>query len=313
MSIKLRIALSIVLICIAVGIGAESVYVSSVRPLSNLEASLLTIFLWLISAMLGWTLSSIYADYAATNSLQERAKPAIRRVWELQRSAEQLQLMLATNSSRERRENSSVSSDFSAEAFAIQMQIGQLRAAVQDWRELLPQDYVEDVIQQAASEERPNAIPWHQFHYLVNKISEQVDRSDAYGGFRPDILVGVYPEGGLVGYLMWLTFRRRCQLMLMPDGDLEKDEKMLELVKNNLSYHANGRTNLRILVVDASIKSGRSMQSTVTAVREACKLANITPELASACVIDYPVPGTRSDNPNFLGIKGHFHLPFSES
>lgn len=314
MTVKFRIVLGLLLLVLGVAAGAGSVYISTIRAMTDLEASLLTVFLWLISAALGWVLNSIYAEYSASNSLQERAKPAIRRVWELQRSAEQLLLMLATRESEGLVRQPNGSSEFSAEVVAIQMQIGQLRAAVQDWRELLPENYVENVIQQAESEERPNALPWLQFHHFIKQMSEQVDRSDAYGGFRPDIIAGVYPEGGIVGYLMWLSLGRRCQLLLMPDGDLDKAEDLQALLKDMLLYHANGRQHVRILVVDASIKSGRTLDSTLTAVQKACEAASIVAELAAACVIDYPIPGSRVvATPKYVGITGHFHLPFAES
>lgn len=313
MTVKFRIALSLLLLVLGIAAGAESVYISTIRPMTDLEASLLAVFLWLISTALGWMLSSIYADYSGSSSLQERAKPAIRRVWELQRSAEQLLMMLATRASEQLTQQQGRGDEFSAEVVAIQMQIGQLRAAVQDWRELLPENYVEDIIQQAESEQRPNALPWSQFHHFIKEISEQVDRSDAYGGFRPDIITGVYPEGGIVGYLMWLSLGRRCQLVLMPDGDLDKPEEMESLLKDMLLYHANGRQHVRILVVDASIKSGHTLDSTLTAVQKACGAANIIAELAAACVIDYPVPGSRKAAPKYVGITGNFHLPFAES
>lgn len=313
MTTKLRIVLCFVLLVIGIAVGGESVYISTIGSMTRLDSALLNVFLWLISAALGWVLNSIYAEYSATHSLQERAKPAIRRVWELQRSAEQLQLMLATRAIESSVTQQNTSTEFSAEVVAIQMQVGQLRAAVQDWRELLPESYVENVIQKAESEEWPNALPWTQFHHFIKEISTQVDRSDAYGGFRPDIIVGVYPEGGIVGYLMWLALGRRCQLVLMPDAELNPQDKMLSLLSDTIAYHANGRSRVRILIVDASIKSGRTMNSTVTAVQEACGLANVTAELASACVIDYPIPGPRETTPRYIGITGHFHLPFAES
>ncbi len=266
MTTKLRIALCFVLLVIGIAVGGESVYISTIGSMTRLDTALLNVFLWLISAALGWVLNSIYAEYSATHSLQERAKPAIRRVWELQRSAEQLQLMLATRAVESSVSQQSTSTEFSAEVVAIQMQVGQLRAA-----------------------------------------------GDAYGGFRPDIIVGVYPEGGIVGYLMWLALGRRCQLVLMPDAELNSQDKMLSLLSDTIAYHANGRSRVRILIVDASIKSGRTMNSTVTAVQEACGLADIVAELASACVIDYPIPGSRETAPRYIGITGHFHLPFAES
>src|SRR5690349_20797348 len=96
MKISTRIVIAIFVGFVVLAIAGGSVYVSESRPLSGLEASLLNIFLWIASVVLGWMINSIYSEHSHRDSLLERAKPAIRRVWELQRSAEQLQHMFVT-------------------------------------------------------------------------------------------------------------------------------------------------------------------------------------------------------------------------
>ena len=142
--------------------------------------------------------------------------------------------------------------------------------------------------------------------YLADRVAEE---------FPPDFVVGVYPEGAFVGYLLWLDSQRNWPFIMAPDADSTPLPEQLESMAAQIRAICSGRSELRCLVVDASVKTGQTMLRTLEFVRTACSLAGVdNPHIRTLCL---SVRAGYRDRvgplPDYVGLGSGAELPFQAS
>lgn len=147
---------------------------------------------------------------------------------------------------------------------------------------------------------------WAHFDEAVRRLADDLKRN-----YPPDFMVGVYPEGGFIGYLLWLDSDRQWPFMLAPDLDTAPVEGELAALGARIAKACEGKEEPRGLVVDAAMKTGRTMRRTVDLVREACGLVGLTPRLETLCVtVRHGYERSPEDRPSFFGLGDGYDLPF---
>lgn len=141
---------------------------------------------------------------------------------------------------------------------------------------------------------------WNRLDQAVRELANRLRSS-----YPPDFIVGVYPEGGFVGYLLWLDSDRKWPFILAPDADTVPLKEELGSLSAKISALCAGTPNPKGLVVDLAMKSGQTMRRTVEMVRNACTHAGIDAEIRTLClsVKDGYVRST-VDRPFFVGLDG---------
>jgi pyrimidine operon attenuation protein/uracil phosphoribosyltransferase len=100
----------------------------------------------------------------------------------------------------------------------------------------------------------------------------------------------------------------------MPDdAHAAADDDCMALLESAIKHHMRGAGRCRILLVDASIKSGTTMTATIEATKQACENVGVEAIVKSACVIDFPIGGSRTITPDYVGLTGPYHLPFADA
>ncbi|MGO4187370.1 hypothetical protein [Pseudarthrobacter sp. TAF60_1] len=189
--------------------------------------------------------------------------------------------------------------------------IGELRSAVQDWRELLPPDYVEDVIADDTTSPEPNSLSWKEFEKIYLDLAERSGKGALWGGYHPHFMVGVYPAGGMIGYLLWLQFGRRCPILVAPDP--EAPQSTIEALATRVKALCPGQSQYRCLIVDASLKTGKSMATTKIMVQEMARSQDIDLEIRTLCLVEYPLQDKPVLSADFVGVRESVHLPFADA
>lgn len=310
MTAKARWAVLIALFCTSAGIASLSIFLSLSRPLSPLEAALLNVFLWAVAIGIGAVFSSLLVQQATIKSLEERAKPAIRRVSELLRSSKKLQMRI-----HQHNETSTSKGQAGDDALAlfVEVQIGQLHAAVQDWKELLPEDYVDEVLADESASSNEGVMSWEKFEQTYRELGERIERSPQRGGYRPSVIIGVYPDGGMVGYFLWLEMNRRCPVIVAPQVESGPPEHEVKALGERLAAACLGPGPHRCLVVDSSIKTGAALLWTAELVRQTGEKYKLDIEVKTLCVIEYPLTEPPAIGVDFIGVKAALDLPFTKS
>ena len=129
----------------SIGVIAISLTVSARRPLSSLEAVLFNVLMTLLG-IVGTVLVSVYfARRGARSEYEQLARPALRRVVQLNRSVGTIR-----DAIKSKQASLGLPSEVSGDVVRewldtldrlMEQHGGQLTDAVSDWRELLPQDY----------------------------------------------------------------------------------------------------------------------------------------------------------------------------
>lgn len=127
--------------------------------------------------------------------------------------------------------------------------------------------------------------------------------------FPPDFVVGVYPEGAFVGYLLWLIADREWPFLMAPDLDRDALPEEVRSLAAGMRRLADPERQTRCLVVDASIKTGSTMKSTVEIVHAAAARVSLNLEVRTMCLSmragfsheKWPIP-------HFLGMDGDFDI-----
>lgn len=309
---KLNITATVVvlfaLLVVSAVIGGLSLFVSTRRQLSSLESILLTLFLWAAAIAFGVICSSVYARKSAISSLEERARPAIRRVSELLRASQHLQ-------ARIRRHTGSPSATLGAGiddslSLFFEDHVGQLRAAVTDWKELLPENYVDDVLASQWTPD-PGSLSWQEFQAIYLDLASKFKKGTLWGGYHPTFMIGVYPAGGMIGYLFWLELGRRCPIFMAPDPDAPPSS--LDALGSRVKDLCHGQGKYDCLIVDASLKTGKSMAATKDMIEKIGLEKEIDLEIKTLCLIQYPLAEKPVIEADFVGVKKAVHLPFGDA
>jgi hypothetical protein len=147
---------------------------------------------------------------------------------------------------------------------------------------------------------------WTHFDDALRRLADELRRLH-----EPDFVVGVYPEGGFIGYLLWLDSDRRWPVMLAPDAEIPPMTAEIAALGAKIAQACQGKNEPRGLVVDAAMKTGRTMRRTVEIVTEACRNAGVSPRLETLCVtVRDGYARDDRDRPTFCAMGDGYELPF---
>lgn len=291
MDAKLWSAVGLFIVCAV--LNSIAFAKSTSAPLTNLEASLLQFFMWAAAVVLGLLVSWSLAERSVESAVRHRARPALRRVTAL---LEQMEIL------------ASLPVDSVSPRALARSQIPQIRAAAADWSELIDSNQSLGDLGEIDS----GRLSWDQFAEALDGLANLLDRGEQRGGFRPTVIVGIYPEGGMIGYLLWLRFGRRCPVVVIPDTESRTIEESAQILSTLLPAKQSGA--YRALLVDASFKSGRTMQDARAILQGACDALSISAEISTMVVVDYTADvSKREEAPDFSAVKLPVDLPFALS
>jgi hypoxanthine phosphoribosyltransferase len=155
-------------------------------------------------------------------------------------------------------------------------------------------------------------MSWQIFERAIRTLSELVMRNEVHGGFRPSVVVGVNPGGAIVGSILYYLNRDRFHFTTLWPTEgarlLPTTPALDELVR--MTYPPP-KEPLRILLVDDSMKSGRSIKSAETALRQAIG-DNCEIRIKSAVVLHRPTEKTDT-KPDYFAEQDFTHLPYTEA
>jgi hypothetical protein len=162
------------------------------------------------------------------------------------------------------------------------------------------------ILKKLSAADDGSGTSWTIFDHAVRNLAERLRAT-----YNPDFLVGVYPEGGFIGYLLWLDSNRAWPLLLAPDADKPPLPEEIAAIGARVADICRGKTAPRGLIVDAAMKSGRTMRSTRELVLRACGERGIEPQLETLCLSVRDGYGlSHADRPTFFSLGGDYDLPF---
>jgi hypothetical protein len=160
------------------------------------------------------------------------------------------------------------------------------------------------ILRQLDTQTDPGTMSWTRFDQIIKRLAQTLHHE-----YSPDFVVGVYPEGGFVGYLLWQDAGRKWPILVAPDVDTEPLEVELDALGAKIHQWCVGRPNPRGLIVDLLIKSGNTLTRTLDLVKNACRSRSLDVELRTLCLVQLPhaTPKIKAD---FVGVQRTLQFPF---
>jgi hypoxanthine phosphoribosyltransferase len=144
------------------------------------------------------------------------------------------------------------------------------------------------------------SMAWSIYFEAVCRIGERVLANDAYGGFRPQVVIGVNPGGAVFGGLLYMLHRRSFKFLNLWPLDTSPISPYDVRQIRRIQDRAKG-TRTRILVVDDSMKTGASMRSALAKIDAALQPG--TYETRTAVIVYRDEFNTTGD-----GFRPDYHL-----
>jgi hypoxanthine phosphoribosyltransferase len=152
-------------------------------------------------------------------------------------------------------------------------------------------------------------MTWDIYYKAIKELDWFIT-DDPDTRYRPDIIIGVRHGGSIVGGLLYylhrrkiyfLTFWTKDKLNVYREGDVQSLKKICD------SY---GKTTIKILLVDDSLKSGKSMKEINDKVHELLK--DYTIEIKSAVIVNYTkIDKEKQFEPDYYIYTDFTHFPYS--
>lgn len=168
-----------------------------------------------------------------------------------------------------------------------------------------------EAIAAAIPEGNRDAMSWRTYDKAIRELSRLVMAHPAYGGYRPDIVVGVNPGGAIVGGLLYLLNRRSFAFStLWPLNNTPLPLNIVNEVEEAIRRGRNG-TDARILLVDDSLKTGQTMRAAVETMRSS--LGDARYSIKTAVLVYRPEFNTLADDfrPDYFLFDHYKEFPYS--
>lgn len=156
-------------------------------------------------------------------------------------------------------------------------------------------------------------MSWHAYFTYVDALAGLTRERPVRGGFQPHAVIAVNPGGAMVGGLLYFRTGRRAFRLAGLFPRAQSRAVMVQitdhLVQRAVGHLDEGET-LAVLVVDASIKSGKSMHDALDAVRAA--LDGHEYDLRTAVLVDVPEmrEPAYEHEPDFVITTEHDEFPY---
>jgi hypoxanthine phosphoribosyltransferase len=115
-------------------------------------------------------------------------------------------------------------------------------------------------------------MTWEQYYRAVEQLYQEVRRDPRRGKFDPDVVVAVNPGGAIVGALLYFMTRAFSFVPISHRSPTGASAETAIRELRNVQPKVQGR--LRMLVVDASFKSGQALGKTLELIE-----ANLEPDM----------------------------------
>jgi hypoxanthine phosphoribosyltransferase len=125
-------------------------------------------------------------------------------------------------------------------------------------------------------------LPWEGFHAAVKELGRQIFADSAYGGFRPDAVVGVNHGGAIAAGLLFYVHQRTFEFFTITCRE-EDWVSGPEHLQGLTDLADSQRRPIRVLLVDDSMKTGASFRLARANVEQA--LADRPATLRTAVVV----------------------------
>ena len=155
------------------------------------------------------------------------------------------------------------------------------------------------------------SLDWEGFYSAVAELGRRVFADSAYGGFWPDAVVGVNHGGAIVAGLLYYAHSRSFEIFTIAarENDFVSGAQHLGELAELADRH---QRQIRVLLVDDSVKSGASLRLARTAVGAA--LSGRSAVVRTAVLVyrrDYhEKAGTHSAAPDEHIYTDIDHLPY---
>jgi len=154
-------------------------------------------------------------------------------------------------------------------------------------------------------------MSWRTYDNAVRDLSNLIMAHSAYGGFRPDIVIGVNPGGAIVGGLLYLLNRRSFAFgTLWPMDNTPLHPDIIRAVEDALKRGRHG-AEAKILLVDDSLKTGHTMRAAVETLRSG--LGDVKYSIKTAVLVYRPEFNTHADGfrPDYFLFDHYSAFPYS--
>jgi hypoxanthine phosphoribosyltransferase len=164
----------------------------------------------------------------------------------------------------------------------------------------------------AIGENSRQLMPWVVYEAAVRELSNTVMAHPAYGGFRPDVVVGVNPDGSIVGGLLYLLNRRAFAYATIWPFDSSAPPPEIRREAEEVIKRRGEQAEANILIVDDSLKTGKSMRASVAKVRDA--LGPMRHKIKAAVLVYKPEFNTTSDDfrPDYFVTMDYHAFPYCD-
>jgi len=106
---------------------------------------------------------------------------------------------------------------------------------------------------------------WQRFRSAIDELKSLLKNDQSYKRFQPHYVIGINHGGLIVGGLLYISFERSCHFSMIWTSDEqsltgrnETEEKEIKLIAELMAKQYSNK--IKILLVDDSYKSGKSMQ-----------------------------------------------------
>jgi hypoxanthine phosphoribosyltransferase len=158
----------------------------------------------------------------------------------------------------------------------------------------------------AATEE----MPWEQYQEAVSLLHDRIMNSRVRGGFRPHVVVGVNAGGAVVGGLLFFASHKSFRLVNVSFKENHQQSPCGALEDLRHLHDFDKYKKTRILLVDDSLKSGRTMRHALATVRDCFKDRDV--EVKSAVIVYVKQFDELPDQPPdyFVYEDGYSRFPY---
>lgn len=164
----------------------------------------------------------------------------------------------------------------------------------------------------AIGENNRQLMPWIVYEAAVRELSKKVMAHPAYGGLRPDVVVGVNPGGSIVGGLLYLLNRRAFAYATIWPFDSSATPPEIRREAAEVLRRRGELAEAKILIVDDSLKTGKSMRATVAKVRDA--LGSMRHTIKTAVLVYKPEFNVKADAflPDYFVSIAYHAFPYCD-
>ena len=167
-----------------------------------------------------------------------------------------------------------------------------------------------DAIAAAIPEGNRQFMSWRAYEGAVQELSRRIMAHSAYGGYRPDLVIGVNPGGSIVGGLLYLLNRRSFAFSTVWPLDPSPLYADISREVGETLRRGGDLAEARILIVDDSLKTGLSMRAAVEKVKSG--LGDMRHTIRTAVLVYRPEFNTVADGfqPDYFLFDNYSAFPY---